>query len=404
MNEDPKDTMLREMQDEISRLKALLEARKSGHVAAPLPSGMLDSAGQPHSTEGEHMMGIDSIQGDGTVVEQIVEREEVVDTGIKPEHLDDIRRQAEAEHARLIEQYRAQDRSEEEARRMAEEATQQYEKELRRKAEILAKENAQLESLQKALAEREAALQKGQQGLDAAMRIRERLRATEEELQRRRAEQEAAMQAMQEAEEQRLDLVDAFTNSSEELRAKTAQLKKLWAAYQQQRADLMEVQAEFDLERADLLDTIRSLDRQIKLKTLVMEEFIPPHYAQLIENHAVYDHVNDGWIIRGVEFAGNNIQRSEMMFGGMPPGMAGPGAGPSGHSPQRRMFKREFGPMGGHMAGGMAHSAMAVAASSPSNARFFNYSQVVQQKERSGDGDGKEREEKIKAKKKKRDK
>jgi len=418
VNEDPKDTMLREMQDEISRLKAMLEARKNGGVVPPmLSSGALDALGQghPQSTEGEHMLGMDAIQGDN-VVEEIVEKEVIEDTGIKPEDLEEIKRLAAEEHAKLVEQHMAANKSEEEARALAEEATADYQRELTRKAEILAKENAQLENMARLLDDKEKQLQKGGAALDAAQRKKEQLRRTEEELSKRRAEQERMVQQMREAEEARVLMVEQYTNAGEELRAKTAKLKSLWGMYQTKKASLLELQEEFDLERNDLLDTIRSLDRQIKLKALIMEEFIPPPAAALIESHATYDHGQDAWSIPGVEYAGNNVQRSEMMFGGG--GAAGGGGlglmmggGGGGGTPAKRSFKRDayvhLSPgmaAAGGGAGPMAVSGMAAVAS-PSRALFLNYAQFVQAKAAAGDEDGSggggERKEKKKKSKSK---
>ena len=422
INEDPKDTMLREMQDEISRLKAMLEARKGGGgggVGGLGATATFDSLGNPHthSNEGEHVMGIDAIQGD-TVVEEIVEKEVIQDTGIKKEDLDQIKRLAEEEHRKLLDEYKAQNRNEEEARSMAEEATKEYEKELTRKAEILAKENAQLESMARALAEKENQLQKGGSALDAAQRKKDQLRRTEAELQARRHEQELHLAEMREAEEARVLMVEQFSSAGEELRAKTAKLKSLWGMYQEKKSLLVEVQDEFDVERQDLLETIRSLDRQIKLKNLIMEEFIPPQAAMLIEAHAAYDQTNDAWIVPGVEYAGNNVQRSEMMFAGA--GVGGGGGGNGGAAAgnigsPKRSFKRGGGSNIQHHLNAMnlnpqqlqqqqqnmhAQAMMQVnglqAIAAPSHARFFNYAQFVQAK----DEDDKPAKEKKKKKSK----
>ncbi len=412
--------MLREMQDEITRLKAMLEARKNGGVLPPgsllmSPGGTFDGSalGHPHSNEGEHVMGIDSIQGD-LVVEEIVEKEVIEDTGIKPEDLEEIKRLAAEEHAKLVAEHMAANKSEEEARSMAEEATADYERELTRKAEILAKENAQLENMSRALSEKENQLQKGGAALDAAQKKKEQLRRTEAELATRRAEQERTFQQMREAEEARVLMVEQFSSAEEELRSKTTKLKSLWGMYQSKKSMLLDVQDEFDLERNDLLDTIRSLDRQIKLKALVMEEFIPPAAGALIEGHAVYDHSQDCWMVPGVEFAGNNVQRGDqtMMFGGG--GMGGLfGAAASSQSPPKRSFKR-----GGvesiqqhlnamHMAGGGGGSLQQQqqlqvqglgAVASPSRAMFMSYSQFVASKPDGDDEGGEKKKKKKKSK------
>lgn len=58
-----------------------------------------------------------------------------------------------------------------------------------------------------------------------------------------------------------------------------------------------------------MVDTIRALDRQIKLKHLVVDAFVPPKYAEMIEQSALWDSVNDRWVIGGLNYAANNIER-----------------------------------------------------------------------------------------------
>jgi hypothetical protein len=327
--------------------------------------------------------------------------------GIKKEDLDEIKRLAMEEHAKLVEQHMKANKTEEEARALAEEATRDYEKELTRKAEILAKENSALEAMSRALEEKENQLQKGGAAVDAAQKKKEKLRQTELELQNRRMEQDRILQEMRQKEEEKILLEEQFSTADQELRAKTQKLKALWGMYQRKKAELVEVQDEFDLERNDLLDTIRSLDRQIKLKALVMEEFIPPHFGAMIESHAMYDNAADSWHIPGVEYAGNNVQRSEMNFGGGGGMSAGMGASMSS-APSKKHFKRDGGGavqqhlnsmhgLNSPAGGGMAVTGVQGIAS-PSRPKFFNYEQFVQQKP-GEDGSPPPKEKKKKSKK-----
>lgn len=47
---------------------------------------------------------------------------------------------------------------------------------------------------------------------------------------------------------------------------KTKKLKKLWSKYQTAQREIKDIQEEFQQERSDMLDTIRELTRQLKLK------------------------------------------------------------------------------------------------------------------------------------------
>ena len=66
-----------------------------------------------------------------------------------------------------------------------------------------------------------------------------------------------------------------------------------------------DVQEEFQREREDMLDTIRQLSRQLKLKELLMNNFVPPEEERKLERHATWNDEEDVWVITGVEFSGN---------------------------------------------------------------------------------------------------
>jgi len=60
-------------------------------------------------------------------------------------------------------------------------------------------------------------------------------------------------------------------------------------------------------EREDLMDRIRELTREIRMKHLIIDQFIPPNEHMRIERRAEWaEDVND-WIIPNVEYTGNNI-------------------------------------------------------------------------------------------------
>ena len=57
---------------------------------------------------------------------------------------------------------------------------------------------------------------------------------------------------------------------------KTRKLKKLFAKYQELKGEIDDEQEMFAQEREDMMDSIRTLTRQMKLKNTVIENFIPP--------------------------------------------------------------------------------------------------------------------------------
>ena len=60
-----------------------------------------------------------------------------------------------------------------------------------------------------------------------------------------------------------------------QLEAKTRKLKKVWHKLQGAQQEIRDLAEEFQKEREDMLDTIRELHKQVKLKQLLLDSFVP---------------------------------------------------------------------------------------------------------------------------------
>ena len=63
---------------------------------------------------------------------------------------------------------------------------------------------------------------------------------------------------------------------------KTRKLKKLFTKYSEIKAEIVDIQEEFQKDREDMLDTIRSLQQQLKLKQAMIDHFVPPEESKKI--------------------------------------------------------------------------------------------------------------------------
>lgn len=61
-------------------------------------------------------------------------------------------------------------------------------------------------------------------------------------------------------------------------------------------------------EREDLMDRIRELTREIRMKHLIIDQFIPPQEYMRIERRAEWETDANDWVIPNSEYTGNNIQ------------------------------------------------------------------------------------------------
>lgn len=95
-----------------------------------------------------------------------------------------------------------------------------------------------------------------------------------------------------------MKIMRKFNNLQEELEFTNQKLESLWKEYQESSSEYNNVKDDFDRERNDMYDTIYELSNQLKLKNLIIENFIPPEEFKKMEKLAEWnDELND-WMIK----------------------------------------------------------------------------------------------------------
>lgn len=268
INEDPKDALLREFQEEIAKLKRELERRGGG--------------GKKVKKRRQRENG--SIEEDDEEIEEEVEESvQSADDKIK------------AEQAKLEEDKKAlQDNH----TMMAEEKGK-FMAEIQKRAQQLKKQQEAQTALKAKIKMMESKLLVG--GKSIVDKTSEQERALAErrrqiaEQQRREREME---QKLEEKDENTVEIKETFSSLQQEVDSKTKKLKKLFIKLQTIRSEIADQQEAHIRERQELEQAQEDLTRELKLKTLIIENFLPPDEKTKLTNRAVYDEENEEWKLK----------------------------------------------------------------------------------------------------------
>merc|ERR1711988_1725071 len=129
---------------------------------------------------------------------------------------------------------------------------------------------------------------RGGQMMDLAAKQEAELRRAQLELENRKQDELRMARELAQKEEQALAIEEQYNSLQEEVDIKTSKLKKLWAKYKQSEQELQDQREEFAREKEDLLDSLQNADRQLKLKNLILANFVPLDEAAKLERRAVW--------------------------------------------------------------------------------------------------------------------
>lgn len=282
INEDPKDTMLREFRDEICRLKEQLATQDKSAAVRVGSSITLDSSAQSKN-DGEFKEDTQN-SGSGTVkqLQKAVAKAEKDKEDFKFK----AKRELDALQSKSLEEKEALNQR-------------------------LMKETEDRRILEQKLFAMETKLIQGGTLLNKTHQ-HDQLRQSNGQMDEQQQKQRRLAQELAIKEEANLVLEDQYSSLQEEVAAKTRKLERLVGKYRSATREVQDLQSEFQREREDLLETIRELTRQLKFKDMVVEYFVPPEITTKIKERAIWNEEQDTWTMSSLHLTGNNLQHVDL--------------------------------------------------------------------------------------------
>lgn len=149
-------------------------------------------------------------------------------------------------------------------------------------------------------------------GVDLLAKAEEQEKLLEEsnmELEERRRRAEQLRKELEEKEQERLDIEEKYTSLQEEAQGKTKKLKKVWTMLMAAKSEMADLQQEHQREIEGLLENIRQLSRELRLQMLIIDNFIPQDYQEMIENYVHWNEDIGEWQLKCVAYTGNNMRK-----------------------------------------------------------------------------------------------
>uniref|UniRef100_A0A8P4GQ27 Kinesin-like protein n=1 Tax=Dicentrarchus labrax TaxID=13489 RepID=A0A8P4GQ27_DICLA len=135
------------------------------------------------------------------------------------------------------------------------------------------------------------------------------LQESNNELEERRRRAEQLRRELEEKEQERLDIEEKYTSLQEEAQGKTKKLKKVWTMLMAAKSEMADLQQEHHREIEGLLENIRQLSRELRLQMLIIDNFIPQEYQEMIENYVHWNEDIGEWQLKCVAYTGNNMRK-----------------------------------------------------------------------------------------------
>ena len=285
VNEDPKDALLREFQEEIARLKAQLNQRpqkerrkkekKEKVIIEKQKPAIRDSKDNQQITETTEKIDDQEVSDDDEV-----EEEEEEDNSIK-EMADKLATEKE-----LLES---------DTSMLAEEKDKLLQ-EVRRKEAMLVREKAEKEKMAQKIDKMESKLLTGGKTIvDHTNELQRALEQRRAEVADRRKTEIEVARKLEEQEEKGVELEKNYSSLQQEVEIKTRKLRKLFTKLQTVKQEIVDVTEEYNRDRRDLEATQEELLKELKLKYLIIENFIPAEEKERVLSRSYFDEEEDLW-------------------------------------------------------------------------------------------------------------
>lgn len=250
INEDPKDALLRQYQEEISRLRKMLEQNDSGLTLKKKKRKKDDE-----SDEKTHEEMLNEEEAN------LKKREEKVKSDNMPEK----------ERKKLLDQIEA------------------------RKQQILEEKRAHEELTNRIQAMESKLLRGGKNIIDHTNEQQKILEQQRIDINERRRKELQMKQELERKEESMEGIRETYATLQQEIEAKHNKVKKLYQKLQSVRQEVHDTTENFNADRRELEEHHQALLKDYKLQLLIIDNFIPPEERKRISSRLFYDDEEDAW-------------------------------------------------------------------------------------------------------------
>ncbi|KAL8594876.1 Kinesin-like protein kif3b [Nucella lapillus] len=252
INEDPKDALLREFQEEINRLKGKLTTKgepktKKRKKKRTRQAGDGQEEEEEEDDEDEEEEGDDEASAEAYMQEEMAKLEEEKASVLNNQSL------IAEEKDRLL-------------------------TEMQEKEEKLEKEKEQRDSMAAKIKAMESKLLVGGKNIvdHTNKQQRRALEQKRQELREQKRKEREMAQKLEEKEESALEIKETYISLQQEVEVKTKKLKKMFNKLQSTKVEIQDVQEEHTKERQEMEQTLMDLTRELKLKQVIIANFISP--------------------------------------------------------------------------------------------------------------------------------
>lgn len=282
INEDPKDAMIRQFQEEIEKLKKQLQNTAGGE----------DFGGEP----GE--------EGSVRKVEKVIkifDEKKLKELQEKThKEKEEIRLKAEKERTEIE---NVKMKNEEEKKKLLDklkEKEEEQQKALDAKDKLL----KQIQKMEKKVVRGSAIIE------EVALKEKE-LNEARRKIEEKKNLDEKYNEKLKETDDLIGDLDKKYLSQKEEVDDKTKKIKVLWSKLRTAEAENKELDEFYLSEITNLQERRRLLQKEMKLKQMIVEYFIPEKELRKLEVRAAYNESIDDWTLPNLELAGNLMKRED---------------------------------------------------------------------------------------------
>ncbi|EGR28909.1 kinesin motor domain protein [Ichthyophthirius multifiliis] len=274
INEDPKDAMIRQFQDEINRLKQQLAQSVDSNTQ--IEAEIIQVEKVIHVNDDETIQSIqDKLNQDKQEFEKKIKDE------IK--NIEEDKKLQEHQKMKLIQQL----------------------KEKEEKEQHIQEER---EKLLKKIQKMEEKVIQGDQIMQQALEKERELIRAQQKIQETRNEQQKMAQEIRKNEEMAMEMDRRYKNSKEEVDDKTKRIKDLIIRLKQIESENGELEEFYAQEIEELQVRHRALQKELKLKNLILQYFIPEKEIKRLQTKAMFRQDLDNWTFPNFELSGNMLK------------------------------------------------------------------------------------------------